>query len=273
MRFLFITDNPEIADYVVARGVDRIMVDLEINGKEARQGHLSTVISRHSLADVARIRDAVPPGRLLVRVNPVSEVTRAEVDSVIAAGADIVMLPMYRSIAEVETFVRAVDGRARTMLLAETGAAIAAMDAIAAIDGVDEIHIGLNDLSLDLGLGFMFRPLADGLIDAAAAAIRRTGKPFGIGGVARVDEGLLPAQFVIGEHARLGSTAAILSRTFHRNAGSVAEIEAEMDFAAEVAKLRAAHVVALQASGDELAANHREVGALVAAITGAAQAR
>lgn len=272
MRFIFITNAPDIAGFVVARGVDRVMVDLEIKGKDARQGHLNTVISRHSLGDVAAVRTYTPPGSLLVRVNPVDNETADEVDAVIARGADIVMLPMYRTVAEVAAFVAAVDGRARVMLLAETREAIAQMPKIAALDGVDEIHIGLNDLSLDLGLGFMFRPLADGLIDEAASVLRAAGKPFGIGGVARVDEGLLPAQMVIGEHARLGSTGAILSRTFHRNAGNIAEIEADMDFGAEVAKLRDAYAAAMAASSADLLANHLEVRNRVNSLASAARA-
>src|SRR3546814_18095480 len=55
-----------------------------------------------------------------------------------------------------------------------------------------------------------------------------------IGGVARADEGLLPARLLMGEHVRVGSSAAILSRTFHRQLESVEAIQREMNFAEEV---------------------------------------
>lgn len=38
--------------------------------------------------------------------------------------------------------------------------------------------------------------------------------PFGFGGIARIGEGDLPSDYILGEHVRLGSTSVILSRTF-----------------------------------------------------------
>lgn len=38
--------------------------------------------------------------------------------------------------------------------------------------------------------------------------------PFGFGGIARIGEGMLPSDYILGEHVRLGSTSVILSRTF-----------------------------------------------------------
>ena len=44
--------------------------------------------------------------------------------------------------------------------------------------------------------------------------IREKGLPYGFGGIARLGTGDLPAEKVIMEHYRLGSTRAILSRSF-----------------------------------------------------------
>jgi hypothetical protein len=63
----------------------------------------------------------------------------------------------------------------------------------------------------------------------------------------------------LGEHVRLGSTAAILSRTFHREAASVEAISAEMDFASEVTKLRDARAAYFNCDAGELASVHAEV--------------
>lgn len=240
IRFFFITDQPEMARFVADNGVNRIFVDLEMLGKHERQGHLSTVISDHSMEGLALICQLKLDVEVMARLNPVNARTATEVDAAVAAGADILMLPMFRTVDEVERFSHCVAGRARICLLVETADAASNLAACIAVPGVDEVHIGLNDLSLDLGLPFMFQPLAQGLVDPMAATLRNAGVPFGIGGVARADEGLLPAQFILGEHARLGSTAAILSRTFHRMAQDVPAIERDMDFAAEVGKLRAA---------------------------------
>lgn len=259
MKFFFITNSPGLAAFAVRAGVDRIFVDLEILGKDERQGHLNTVISRHTFDDLRRVRAAVPEAAIMARLNPVNPATQSEVDEALDAGAQILMLPMFREPGEVQAFADCVGGRARICLLAETIGAMETIRACAEVPGVDEIHIGLNDLSLDLKLPFMFQPLALGLVDQMADQIRAAGKPFGIGGLARIDEGLLPARWILGEHVRLGSTAAILSRTFHRQAADVAEIEAQMNFSEELRQLRATYVDFCDASPAELEANHVRV--------------
>lgn len=266
MRFFFITNSPATAAFAVACGVDRLFVDLEINGKVSRQGHLNTVISRHSFEDVAAVRRAAPETELMVRLNPVYEGSAGEVDRAIGLGADVLMLPMFHGVADVAVFTRLVRGRAKVNLLVETVGAMKALGAIVQVDGVDEIHIGLNDLHLELANAFMFEPLADGLVDAMAATVRSVGIPFGIGGVARAGEGLLPAEIILAEHARLGSTAAILSRTFHRNLPTPEAIVAEMDFSGEIAKLRAHYAGYLGASSEELRQLHTELQLRVRAI-------
>lgn len=273
MKFFMITNCSELAKFAIDSGVDRIFVDTEILGKDLRQGHLNTVISRHTLEDVSRLRSSVPEGRLLVRINPIHDESEREIDRAIEAGADILMLPMFRSSSEVRFFTAAVRGRARCNLLVETVAAAADLKACVEVPGVDEVHIGLNDLHLELGLHFMFEPLASGLIDGLAAILRASGVPFGIGGIARVGEGLLPAELLLAEHVRLGSTAAILSRTFHRQAASVIEIKEQMDFSLELFKLREAFRQSSLCSREELQAAHCDVQKNVQLIADSIKAR
>lgn len=263
MKLFFITNSPEMARFAQDNGADRIFVDLEIFGKQQRQGHLDTVISSHSLADVAAMRPHVGAGKLLVRINPLNGGSADEIEQVLDAGADILMLPMFRSPAEVDIIAGAIAGRARLSLLVETVGAMQSLRECAAVPGVSEVHIGLNDLHLELGNRFMFEPLANGLVDAMAAVLRDAGVPFGIGGVARVGEGKLPAELILAEHARLGSTAAILSRTFHRRADSVAQIRADMDFGAEIGKIRLAYAGHCGAASGQLAQAHAAVQAIV----------
>lgn len=215
LKLMYITNKPEIAKIAEENTVDRIWVDLETMGKDQRQRHVNSVKSRHTMEDVSAIRGAIAKAQLLVRVNPLYEGSRREVDEVIARGADIVMLPMFETADDAKRFIDLVGGRAKTLLLAETVQAERNIAAIAALSGVDEIHIGLNDLHLERGMTFMFELLADGTVDRMAAAIRQRGAQFGFGGIARLDEGLLPARHVIAEHYRLGSGMAILSRSFY----------------------------------------------------------
>lgn len=229
---MLITSSPERAAEAERAGVDRLFVDLEILGKRERQAGHNTVISGHTLEDAARLRRVLRRAELLVRVNPLHEGSPGEIEGALNAGADLLMLPMFRSAAEVDTFCRRVAGRARTVALLETREAAEAIGEVTTVKGLSEIHIGLNDLSLSLGLGFLFEPLASGLLDNLAGACCRAGLPFGFGGIARLGQGLLPAEFVLAEHLRLGSSRVILSRAFHEGEG--------VKLAEEVAKVREA---------------------------------
>ena len=88
---------------------------------------------------------------------------------------------------------------------------------IAAHAEIAELYIGLNDLHLSLGLDFLFEPLANGLLEWTATQIKAQGKSFGFGGIATMGSGELPAEKILGEHARLGSTCVILSSRFGKD--------------------------------------------------------
>ncbi len=220
LKLMYITNRPEVAQIAEAAGVDRIFIDMEYIGKSIRQGGMDTVQSHHTVEDIRRIRGVVSQSELLVRVNPIHDATveysssEEEIEAAIAAGADILMLPYFKTAAEVRRFVRAVGGRVATMLLLETAAAVDVLEEILDVPGIDEIHIGLNDLSLSYGMPFMFQLLADGTVERLCGAIARKGIPYGFGGIAALGKGALPAELIIREHYRLGSTGAILSRSF-----------------------------------------------------------
>ena len=220
LKLMYITNRPEIAQIAETAGVDRIFVDMEFIGKDERQKGLDTVKSHHTLQDVAAIKGAVETAELLVRVNPIHGAlpdypdSRAEIDGAIAAGADILMLPYFKTAEEVRSFLRLVDGRARTMLLLETPEAVEQLDEILALPGIDEVHIGLNDLSIGYGKRFMFELLADGTVEQLCFKLRRKGVFYGFGGIASLGNGMLPSEYIIREHYRLGSGCVILSRSF-----------------------------------------------------------
>lgn len=214
LKLMYITNRPEIALIAEAAGVDRIFIDLETIGKQERQGGMDTVQSHHTLDDVTAIRRTISHAELLVRSNPIHPGSPAEIDTIVANGADIVMLPYFKTVNEVAKFIDLVGGRAKTCLLVETAEAVEKIDAILELDGIDEIHIGLNDLHLAYHKKFMFDLLTDGTVEKLRNRILAKGIPYGFGGIARLGAGALPAEAVIKEHYRLDSTRAILSRSF-----------------------------------------------------------
>ena len=276
LLLMLVTRDPGIARRAAEAGVDRIFVDLEIRGKRERQQGRRTVISGHTVDDVRIVRRAVPGTAVLARIDPPGATTSDEVDAVIEAGADVVMLPYFTDADEVERFVEAVGGRARACLLLETPPALARLDAILAVRGVDEIHVGLNDLHAGMGLDFMYELLSGGILDHIAARIRACGRPvrFGFGGGALIDapHPVAPAD-VLREHVRLGSEMVILSKTFTGDAATVEEMDRRMDLVAEVRKIRDVLAAARRRPAGEVEADRVRIHAAIRLAAATLRAR
>lgn len=235
---MYITNDEIIAKIAEESGTDWIFIDLEIIGKEQRQGNLDTVISRHHIDDVKKIKAVLNKAELLVRVNPIYEGSEDEINKVIENGADIVMLPFFRTRGEAEKFIAMVGGRAKTCLLFETPQAVENVEDIIQLKGIDSIHIGLNDLHLAYKMQFMFELLTDGTVERLCNVFKTAGIPYGFGGIARLGQGTLPAENIITEHYRLGSGQVILSRSFC-NVNKMTDMkDIEAVFKTDVAKIR-----------------------------------
>ena len=220
LKLMYITNRPDVAKIAEENGVDRIFVDMEYIGKAERQGKMDTVQNHHTIEDVRKVRAVLNKAELLVRLNPIHDATEEycssgeEINAVIDAGADIVMLPYFKTIEEIHRFITAVNGRVKTMLLLETKEAVAITDVILTMKGIDEIHIGLNDLCISYGKTFMFELLTDGTVERLCRKMELANKFYGFGGIASLGRGMVPAEMIIKEHYRLGSHMAILSRSF-----------------------------------------------------------
>ena len=148
------------------------------------------------------------------------------------------MLPYFKTVEEVKVFVDLVGGRAKIMPLVETAEAVALIDDILEIDGIDEIFIGLNDLSISYGMSFMFELLSNGVVESLCEKFKAKGIPYGFGGIASLGKGLLNSEMVIKEHYRLGSTGAILSRSFCNSVSYESLEQISSVFSIELAKIR-----------------------------------
>lgn len=261
LNFMMITASPDVASFIEQHGVARIFMDQEVLGKAERQGHLDTHKAAHTLQQIADVASVLKHAELMVRLNPLHASTLQEVDAAIEHGAQRLMLPMFSSRDEVGQFLEMVNGRVPITFLAETAASLVRLpDWLGLLTpGYDEVHIGLNDLSLSMGLNFLFEPMAARLLDPAAAVLNQAGVTWGVGGVARIGQGELPAETVLGEHVRLGSQWIILSRAFHSGAATSAALLETLDFPAEIEKLRQAEIHWSSADENTLLDNQREL--------------
>jgi 4-hydroxy-2-oxoheptanedioate aldolase len=114
----------------------------------------------------------------------------------------------YRNIDAGEMFT-ALDDATMVIAMIESAKGLDAIDGIAAVDGVDVVFIGTNDLCASLGVpGQLDHPLVRDAYAHAIQACQRHGKQLGIGGLAG-SPGLLARYVALG--ARYVSTGTDLS--------------------------------------------------------------
>lgn len=266
LTLMYITNRTDVALVAEKYGVDRIWVDLETLGKESRQKNFDSVKNHHTVEDVRNIRSVLSTSELMVRVNPWNDNSVEEIEAVIDAGADVVMLPMWETASEAKAFIDAVSGRAKVSLLLETKGAEASLDEVLKLKGIDEIHIGLNDLHIQYGLRFMFELLANGKVDEICNKISSAGIRYGFGGVGVIGQGTLPAEYIVSEHYRLKSSQVILSRSFCDTA-KISDIdEIENIFSVNVRALRDYENTVSGLGAKEYVSTHEKVKVCVTKI-------
>lgn len=213
-----------------AAGIDRIGLDLKIIGKAQRQQGLATWLSQHRVEDLAAMRRVVTRGELFCRVNPIHPESRAEIDRVLGYGVQVLMLPMFTTADEVETFVALVDRRAKVVPLLEHRRAVDHIDRIVRVPALDCIHVGLTDLALSIYLSNRFALLASPLLERIAAAVHEARLSLCVGGIGRVqdDSQPVPTDVIYAQYARLGATGALVSRAFFGADATAVDVAGEV---------------------------------------------
>lgn len=229
-RLTLVTNDPVTALHADAAGVDRIGIDLERLGKAERQAGRDSRLSAHTVDDLALIARSVAHAQVFARTNPIHPKSRAEIESLLEAGCDVLMLPNFQTANEVAEFIEIVQGRARIMILIESTAALTRIREILSVPGVDEVMVGLNDLHLQLRVSNHFEVLASPLLDLIANEVSRRGLPWSVGGVGRADDDSLPvpADLVHAQYPRLGATGAWLARSFMKVAPVTGNLRREV---------------------------------------------
>jgi 2-keto-3-deoxy-L-rhamnonate aldolase RhmA len=192
--------TPNIAMIVASCGFDGVYIDLEHNPTSletaaaicvASLGLGITPIARVSSRDphdATRILDCGAQGVMVPHVSTVAE-AEAVVESCrfpprghrSASGSGPALGYAARSQAEINTYLNE-----QTLLIAmlETPEAIADADAIAAVDGIDILHIGSTDLSTEMGIPGQYQHARmREAYEVTAEAARAHGKWMGVGGV------------------------------------------------------------------------------------------
>jgi 2-keto-3-deoxy-L-rhamnonate aldolase RhmA len=190
--------TPNIGMIAASAGFDAIYIDLEHNPTDLETmagmcvGALGvgvTPIVRIAAAnpsDISRVLDVGAQGIMVAHVNTAAE-ARAIVKAALfrplgrrsAAGT----LPSlgYRAMRQGEVN-EAINRETLVMAMIETEEGLANVEAIAAVGGIDTLHIGANDLSVELDLpGQVEHPRLREAYARVAAAAKANGLTMGVG--------------------------------------------------------------------------------------------
>jgi len=245
--WLFSTNVPLI-QAAVESGVAGIVIDWERVGKPERQAGYDTQIGSDTVEDLMRVR-AATPAPIMCRINPFGPWTRQELEVAVQAGANEVLLPLVRSVDEVEQVLRWAGGRVGVAVLIETLSAVGLRHQLAQLP-LTRVYLGLHDLAIERGTPNPFRAITDGIVELVRSAFSI---PFGFGGLTLPDLGFpIPCRLLISEMTRLRCKFTFLRRSFLRDIIG-------RDVRHEVTRILAAIQHASTCPDDELEAAHREL--------------
>lgn len=212
-QLLLFSTDPSFIRRAVQAGVHGIIVDWERVGKQERQIFADTQINGDTLEDLQRVR-ACTDAPVICRINLFGESTPIEIEQAIGAGADELLLPMVRSIEQVQAVLDLVRGRCGVGVLVETNEAVTLAEGLDRLP-LSRVYVGLNDLAIARGTPNIFTAVADGTVESIRRAFHA---PFGFGGLTLPQCGYpIPCRLLIGEMARLDCHFSFLRRSFHRD--------------------------------------------------------
>ena len=189
----------DIASIAKTTGHDFVMMDAQHAGFNIETiGHIAQAALGIGISPLVRVRSCDDPqtqvildigatGIVFPDVNTAAEAKRAvnrsrfpPVGKRSAAGAYPIF--QYRSISMPDT-IAALTENTLVACMIETPEGLENVDAIAAVEGVDVIHVGLNDLLTAMGKpGTYGSPEHISALDRVFAAAKKHGKIAGVGG-------------------------------------------------------------------------------------------
>lgn len=205
---------PERVRQARLAGISSFLVDCENHGKRDRQAGFDTEVNCGEPADLAGIKTC-PGTTAFLRIDRYGDDTRRQVDLAIHHGAEVLLLPLVTTPAEVDGFLRHVAGRCRAGILVETDSACRCAKQLAEFP-LDFVYVGLNDLMISRSSRDLFAPILDGTLDTLRHAFPAA--HFGFGGATAVDRGSpIPCIMLLQEMARLACDFTFLRRSFKRD--------------------------------------------------------
>lgn len=243
--YLFSLDT-EFIRKTVASGVHGIIVDWENQDKGKRQAGADTEINKATIEDLRRVRNCTD-ARVICRINGYNSTTTDEIENAIDSGADEILLPMVRSVQEVQDTLDLVADRCGLGILVETIDAVNIADKLSKLP-LTRVYVGLNDLGIERGTPNIFSAIEDGTVEKIRGSFE---VPFGFAGITFPERGYpIQCRLLIAEMTRLNCDFSFLRRSFNH------DIKGK-DMSVEVPRILDSFNVHLQRTSEEIATDKR----------------
>ncbi len=216
MKHIIISNHPIVWEFCNQNSIDYLMIDLETKDKLNRQANLSTWISDHTIQDIQLAKSHLKSTKLIVRINPIHSESEDEINRVLECKPDIIMLPYFSTIEEVEMFQKFINQRSDVAYLFETLRSISLLKHVTLKYPSAFNYLGLNDLSITMKIPFLFQVLQTRLIDFFSIINKVNQIQFGFGGIGYNDKSVVSPKLIYAKHLNFGSNHVILSREFIR---------------------------------------------------------
>ena len=237
MNFILITKDIDIANFSLKNGVNFIMCDLEHIGKKNRQINFDTVLNSHTIDDVKNLSKSIESKNFIVRINPLHNNSQKEINEVLKYKPGYIMLPMFKSVKDLNFILNIIDNRSKLIPLIENPTCFMKTEDYIDLKNIGFFYFGLNDINIGMGNDFLFEALAYDLLKPYFNMLKNKKLPFGFGGMATLEGGELPGKYVFSEHIRNGSNYVILSRAFHKNSNNIKEFRKNVDIKNEISNI------------------------------------
>ena len=176
---------------------------------------INTIISDHSLNDIIALQNLNLEAEIICRINPFHNGTIDEIDTAIRNGADIIMIPMITSLENYQSMVDRIQDKAKVLPLIETPYSVFKLSEILDYSDLTQIHFGINDLCISLGMKNLFEVLLSQTFQDTVRNIKISGLVKGIGGIGdpQISQKVSPLA-LLNRYMKCGSNSVILSRSF-----------------------------------------------------------
>ena len=214
IELLVFETDPERVKSLSDVGFSSFIVDLEVMGKDLRQLGYNTEINLNAPDDILNLANLGVP-RIWTRVNRFGEHTKGEIALALSHGSSCIILPMVRTVEEVDLTLRYVGGRAEVCVMIETPEGVEIASRIEHTS-VASAYFGLNDYSISTGNRNIFGAVADGTVAEVRAKLKS--KRFGFAGLTHPDAGSpIPSIDILRELERVQCSFTFMRRSFRRD--------------------------------------------------------